>query len=150
MADIAITYDNIAQAFGTSITSGDITTVEDLSTAIALSLFTWAPAKEGDVVSTTQTWGYWGDSYATTTGDIWGSRLWLLLNSKITPNTLLQAEEYCYEALNWLTADGVAASFDVLVERSGINDIAITVSVYKSKGGVETHKFDNVWGTIAA
>jgi phage gp46-like protein len=85
----------------------------DLETAVYLSLFLDAPAREGDEVPAGATRrGFWADVYSED-GDAAGSRLWLLDRGKATTENALRAEEYAKEALAWMVRDGVASSVSV-------------------------------------
>lgn len=108
-----------------------------LRTAIALSLFTDARANDGDVIpdGTTDRRGWWGDVAPPAnapTDAPWrsGSRLWLLSREKQTAETARRAEDYCREALDWLTRLGVASRVEVSAEwqDTGVLGIAITIT----------------------
>ena len=85
---------------------GELTTGNDLQTAILDSLFTDRLARADDDYEDSDRRGWWGDS-----GEEYqlGSRLWLLRRKKLTPDVAKKAEEYSSEALNWLKVDGVVS-----------------------------------------
>lgn len=108
-----------------------------LNTAIALSLFTDRRAEPGDVIpdGTTDRRGWWGDVVPPVNAPDdapWrsGSRLWLLSREKQTAETARRAEDYCREALEWLTRLGVADRVEVSAtwQDTGVLGIAITVT----------------------
>jgi phage gp46-like protein len=99
------------------VVKGDLSGGNDLSTAIAISLFSDARAKpDDDIPDGTDPRGFWADALD---GVRWGSRLWLLERANNTQDVLLRAKTYCEEALKWLVDTGVAKSVNVLVEAIG-------------------------------
>lgn len=115
--------------FGADIRSesGDLLAEEDLTTAVILSLFCDARAREDDVLpdGTDNLRGWWADTVAPmpATGlnqvedslqqDKFGSRLWLLAREKQLPEVLHRAKDYAEEALQWLITDKVARAVRV-------------------------------------
>ncbi|HCN6730996.1 TPA: phage GP46 family protein [Escherichia coli] len=85
---------------------GELTTGNDLQTAILDSLFTDRLARADDDYEDSDRRGWWGDSGEESQ---LGSRLWLLRRKKLTPDLAKKAEEYSSEALNWLKVDGVVS-----------------------------------------
>jgi phage gp46-like protein len=99
---------------------------------VILSLLLDAPARDGDdVPAGAPQRGFWGDAYPLVTGDVWGSRLWLLERGKVNTETLLQAREICAQALQWMIDDGVAESIEIqnswLLGRPGYMRILVGV-----------------------
>lgn len=90
--------------------SGDLLAGNDLQSAIMISLFTDALARDDDVIDGDYRRGWWADSG--TEGFV-GSRLWLLNRQKLTAEVARKAEDYAREALNWLIEDGVVASIEI-------------------------------------
>lgn len=107
--------------------SADMT--DSLSRAVVISLFTWQRASQSDEVDNDQRMGWWGDTFAKNKGDKIGSKLWLLLRQKITEETLNRAQEYAYDALNWLIDDGICSDITVDVERDEDDPNRINLSV---------------------
>lgn len=115
--------------FGADIRSqnGDILPEGELTTAVILSLFCDARAREDDVIpdGTKNVRGWWADTVAplpttginlredTLSGDRLGSRLWLLHREKQLPEVLRRAKDYAEEALQWLITDGEARAVKV-------------------------------------
>lgn len=85
---------------------GELTTGNDLQTAILDSLFTDRLARADVDYEDSDRRGWWGDSGEESQ---LGSRLWLLRRKKLTPDVAKKAEEYSSEALNWLKVDGVVS-----------------------------------------
>lgn len=93
----------------------DATASLDLLTrAVVISLFTWRRAERDD--RTPQPYGWWGDTWPAVQNDRIGSRLYLLKRRKLTNKTPQDAREYMQQALAWMTDDGVAARIDVTSE----------------------------------
>jgi len=85
---------------------GELTTGNDLQTAILDSLFTDRLARADDDYEDSDRRGWWGDSGEESQ---LGSRLWLLRRKKLTPDVAKKAEEYSSEARNWVKVDGVVS-----------------------------------------
>lgn len=126
MPDLSLSFDDATQRADLVIADNDLATGDDLRTAVILSLFT----DRGSA---------WQDSLE---GVPLGSRLYLLRRAKRTQQTLLQARDYCQEALAWLVDDGVAASVAVQTAWAGTTlEIGITIAQAAGPGA----KFAFVW-----
>ncbi|MDR6350827.1 phage GP46 family protein [Pantoea sp. SORGH_AS_0659] len=119
---------------------------DPLTRAVVISLFTWRKAGKDDVPEEVN--GWWGDTFPTVQNDRIGSRLYLLKRSKLTNQTPLKAREYIAEALQWLTADGVAARVDVTAQRLGINSMSASTVIRKQDGTTLTLSFDDLWSEL--
>ncbi|WP_312109358.1 phage GP46 family protein [Pantoea septica] len=119
---------------------------DPLTRAVVISLFTWRKAGKDDAPEEVN--GWWGDTYPTVQNDRIGSRLYLLKRSKLTNKTPLKAREYITEALQWLTADGVAARVDVTAQRLGINAMSASTVIKKQDGTTLTLSFDDLWSEL--
>lgn len=123
---------------------------EPLVRAVIISLFTWRRANADDTLpSGTELgalMGWWGDSFPNVPSDLIGSRLWLLLRAKLTPESVNLAKEYVQEALGWLVQDGVASRVDVEAERQGLSTLALACRIYKTGGAAPLEiRFTDVW-----
>jgi len=114
-----------------AIAGNDLRTVQGLSTAILISLFTDRRAEDDDELplGTTDRRGWWGDAFADVSGDRIGSRLWLLRRAKQTQQTLNRAKEYAHEALAWLIDDGVATSLQIAASNAGNAILSLEISI---------------------
>jgi phage gp46-like protein len=130
-----------------TISANDFVQDDGLQTAITLSLFT---DRRSDQISDLDQRGWWGDSVATVDGDQFGSRLWLLGRAKMNDETLILAEEYAREALQWLIDDLVSPQVDVSCEwvRAGI--LGISVTVHRPTEGVVQWTFNKTWAAQEA
>lgn len=137
-----------AEAFGADarLVMGDLSTENELRTAVVASLFSWARAEDDNVLPDGITKnGWWGDSYPVKPGHKIGSRLWLLRREKLTQETIARAEEYCREALQWLIDDGVAKGIDVELVRNGIDRLDISITINRAAGTSVALNFGNAW-----
>ncbi len=114
---------------------------DELAQAVLISLFSWRKSESDDGVQVPHRQGWWGDSFATVTGDRIGSRLWLLQREKVTPDVLVRARDYAKESLQWLVDDQVVTSVDVTASRIGNDQIALQV-ISQLKNG---KRFDAVF-----
>lgn len=117
-----------------------------LTRAVVISLFSWRRAESDD--NTNQPYGWWGDTWPTVQNDRTGSRLYLLKRSKLTNKTPQAAREYIQQALAWLTEDSVAARIDVVAERTGIDTLAVGITIWQQNGSQHNITFDDIWSEI--
>ena len=118
--------------------------------AVFISLFTDSrfTFEDGDPPVENDRRGWWGDNLLEIAGDADGSLLWLLTRAKIIePDTLNDAQEYCEQALQWLTEDGVAEDVTVTVERIDIYKLAISIEITRP-GEFEKTKYFWVWDVL--
>lgn len=109
--------------FDLVIENGDLKTGDNLKTAVYISLFTWARAKENDeVLEGNSKNGWWGDNLSDNHNIKIGSRLWLLKREKITQETINKAVEYSKEALQWMKDANVVSEIEITAIRKE-NDI---------------------------
>lgn len=120
---------------------------DPLARAVVISIFTWARARSDDVTDGDQ-WGWWGDKVSDVDNDQIGSRLWLLARATITQDTLNRAEKYVLEALQHLIDDGVATRVTASAERLGVNEVGLTVTIYRVDGPQMDIRFANVWSLL--
>ncbi len=100
---------------------------DSLTRALIISLFSWRRADDSDDYDhELGKQGWWGDSF---NEDEIGSKLWQLLRSKITSETLLRAQEMADDALQWLVEDGICTEISVSVERDSNDPNRINLSV---------------------
>lgn len=134
--DLSVVVDGVA---GSPLAEED-----PLIRAVMISLFTWRRANSDDAVDGDRQ-GWWGDAFASVTGDRIGSRLWLLAREKMLPETYNRAREYAREALQWLIDDQVAAAVEVSAERYGTAGLALAVTITRTDGRVTELRFADVW-----
>ena len=107
----------------------DNTNLSQLQRAVVISLFTWHRAEDTDDYDGGSKYGWWGDSFPEHEGDRIGSKLYQLLRRKLTDDVLLEAQEMCENALQWLIDDGKADEIVVTCERTDTNTLAVRVVI---------------------
>lgn len=133
---------------GVSILPTDVP--EPLVRAVIISLFAWRRAKHDDILPGNNKFGWWGDTYPQVLNDQIGSRIWLLLRSKLTDETIAAAKEYAEESLQWLVDDGAAAGVSVISERQGLDMLALGVTITRGDKTALNIRFANFWDYINA
>jgi phage gp46-like protein len=139
-----------------AIVADDVLAEEGLETAILLSLYTDAPARDGDQIpdGTGDPRGWWGDEFAAVDGDIFGSRLWLFDRAKIRSGEPPQASgtdraQIARESLQWLIDDAVTDRFEVEdVVENGVPCLRITI--YRPTSEPAIYTFPNIWAAEEA
>jgi len=116
-----------------------------LARAVVISLFTWRRAQPDD--NADQPNGWWGDTWPAVQNDRYGSRLWLLQRQKLTNQTALIARTYINEALQWMIDDGVVSKIDLLIQRTGINELGNSITLWRYNQPT-TISFDDLWSAI--
>ena len=101
---------------------------DDLARAVVNSLFSWARAEDDDERPTESKMGWWADSFSEE-GDKFGSRLWLLMRSTLTTETLALAEEYAQEALRWMVEDRIAEEVTARAELDGVDRLNLLIEI---------------------
>ena len=115
--------------------------------SVIISLFTWRRARRDDDLPGDERMGWWGDAFLKTRNDKIGSRLWLLSRAKLTTVTLLQAQDYARESLQWLLDDKVANTVNVRAIRGGLYGLDLLVEIEQSEAQVDL-RFNNFWDAI--
>lgn len=121
------------------------TPLDLLTRAVVISLFTWRRAKPDD--ETDVPMGWWGDTWPVAQNDRYGSRLWLLQRKKLTNQTALEARTYIREALQWMIEDGLVSRIDLIIQRTGINELGNSITLWRN-GEPTTISFDDLWSAI--
>lgn len=141
--DIALTYypgpPGEVGYFDIGVQDGDFVMDDGLESAVWLSLFTDARAREEDGVPEGEPRrGWWAANV--------GSRLWTLLPARQTQETRLKAKGYCEEALQWLLDNSIASRVEVACEwvRDGV--LGIRIEITKADGTVVRYEF--TWDTL--
>ncbi|PWD90336.1 phage GP46 family protein [Ignatzschineria cameli] len=120
MRDLAVVWVNGAGDI--SIDGHDFEVDDSLTTAVIISLFTDRAVPEDELEEGMQNQGWWGDSYS---DEPWGSKLWLLRRQKSTDDVASDAEDYAYEALEWLVNDNLIDSLVVNASRESSTKSAV-------------------------
>ena len=144
MSDLALQYSG--DFFDLVIDKNDLKLDAGLQTAVIVSLFSdhrvtidELPFPEKDKA------GWWGDLLSDIDQDQIGSKIWLLIREKRNEQTRARYEEYCKQALAWLTEDGVADSVNVVAEYPDAKEgIDLSISIQKPQGKL-TFKYKLNW-----
>lgn len=135
--------------FDLQILNNDLANDDGLKTAIYISLFSDRRVNEEELpIEEKERRGHWADAL-NDTGDLLGSKLWLLKRQKITPQLLIQAKQYCEEALAWLVEDGIADEVQVVTERLELYQVSIEIELLRRHDGNAGQKFSFVWESVA-
>ena len=126
MTDLRTIFIDMDQGADLALETFALASDDGLETAVILSLFTDARARDDDTLPAGQTdrRGWWADAFPAVAGDRFGSRLWLLRRSKQLQESLIVAREYAEEALAWLVeARGAAAARRWLAEEPALRSL---------------------------
>jgi phage gp46-like protein len=109
---------------------------KEIETAVIISLFTWARARDSD--KTDKKYGWWAGEG--------GSRLYLLSRTPLYPGIDRDAKSYIEEALQWMVDDGVAASIAVETQITQSNGhLYVRVAIARDDGDSLEMKWQNLW-----
>lgn len=127
--DFSLTLDPESGLLDMSLAGPDLAGDESLTTAVLLSLGTDRLAQEHEVRAGEDRRGWWADAYASTPGDKFGCRWWLLAREKQLTATVQRARDYAQEALAWMVEDGLVSAVNVsaFVPRMGWLVLYITL-----------------------
>ena len=140
MPDVQLRPDETG-IYDIAIADGDLTPDDGLETSLIVSLLSDARADESQIPQTESRRGWIGDLTATVPDYQYGSLLWLLEQTRLTPDTLAQAENNARAALNWMVEDGLAQSIDVIASRKD-NSLILDITVTSPDGSVVRKAFD--------
>jgi phage gp46-like protein len=149
--DVLVQWDNVNGDGDWVLATGDLQTGQDLETACLVSLFTDKLATPDFVPTdgTTDRRGWWADPY---NDQPLGSNLWQLERAKKTRDTLGLARTFAQDALQWLVADGVAASVAVdtrWIGPVGTTMLGIAIAITKPDGTVSRFVYGWAWDNLA-
>lgn len=149
MPDITVTWNAILGRGDWSFSNGDLTTGNDLQSAVLISLFTDGRAPDDYVPTdgTNDRRGWWADTYEDRPI---GSLLWTLERSKKVGATslLTTARNTCLSALQWLLDDGVASSLNVQTAWLRSDVLGITVEIFEP-ANLTPFRYAFAWSTAA-
>lgn len=143
MADLRVTYNALTDEFDFDICRGTVFWDNGLQTAVMLSLFTDARARDDDEIpdGTDDRRGWWADTLSFD-GIQFGSRRWLLGREKQQDVVLRKLEEYDSEALQWLLDRGIATRVEVTAEHAGPERWLETIRIYRNG---DANPFEFAW-----
>jgi len=142
MSDIGLFLKD--NCFDIQIKGDDLRADNGLETAVAISLFTDRRVNEEELPALeTEKRGWWGDVFPEVDLDRIGSRLWTVLRSKTTNETLSRVNELCREALVWMQEDGIAGEIEISSEYN--EDKQLITSIEISRPDEESERFSVLW-----
>jgi phage gp46-like protein len=148
MPDIAVVWDTANFRGDWAVTSGDLALDPGgIRSAVLLSLFTdrvAPPDYTAPAGSPIDRRGWWGDSYD---GSLLGSLLWTLDRSKKTDDAtlLLQAQDFCQEALKWLITSGAVATVTTTATWLSSTAIGLQINITSPMSPPQTFNFSWAW-----
>jgi len=143
MLDLKLESDSTTGEFDLAIAAGgDLETINDLSTALLLSLLTDARADATQVAVPEFRRGWIGDAVPTIDGFKIGSLLWLTEPAKATSGTMAIASSFARDALQWLLDQGIAADVQVEGEITGPRQGTLTITIVSPDGSTTTQYVD--------
>lgn len=116
---------------------------QSLRTAVLVSLLTEARANPEDVPEGAPRGGWWGDSYPFEAGEALGSRLWVLLRTKILSGSIALLEQEITDRLQWLVRDGWAVAVQADIRRVGDDRCYGTVGI--TRAGSLAPEWVEIW-----
>ena len=150
MTDLRTVFIDLEHGIDLALDAALLSEDDGLETAVILSLFSDARAKDDDILPLGQTdrRGWWGDAYPAATGDTLGGRMWLLRASKQLQQSLNDARGYAEEALAWLVEDGVARRVEVetFIPRDEV--MGMLVRIHRPDGTQVPIRFELLWSAM--
>ena len=122
--------------------NGDLATVDDLSTALLVSLLTDARASPDQVVTPELRRGWICNVSPPVEGFELGSLLWLTEPSKATQRTMNIAAGYARSALQWMIDQKLASTIDVGGRITGAGAGELEIVITAQDGTIERHVLD--------
>ncbi len=144
MPDAKLSYFGNTNFFDISLKDGDIELDDSFNTALIVSLFSDARADESEVRKPENRRGFWGDEISDDTTDKFGSKLWLLFQSRLTTNTVTRANDYAKLALNWLIINGYSKIINIAASRLEREALGLNIAIINSDNSVE-QKYYKLW-----
>lgn len=105
-----------------SVDGEDLLIDDSLTNAVIISLFTDRAVAEDELPNEKSNAGWWGDSFSDSP---WGSKLWLLAREKSLQSVADDAEDYTYDALNWMIDDNLVDSIIATATRESSQNNAV-------------------------
>jgi phage gp46-like protein len=126
---------------------GDFELEQGMTTNLIVSLFADRRAEPYEVTVPMMRRGWWGNVNADEPGFEIGSKLWLLDQSRLTTNTILMAQQFAQQSLEWMVKDDLTASVAVEAlpsNRAGHTGIELNVTLVTKVNKTE-YKWYTVW-----
>ena len=129
--------------------NGDFRTVENLNTAIDLSILTDARADESEVINPLRRRGWFGNVLSEVEGHEQGCKIWLVEQAKFTPDILSIIEDYAKQGLDWIERDEIGKIKSVVCEKVSETRARLSIQL-EAQGEVYSRYYDLWSNTINA
>lgn len=123
--------------------NGDLLTVNSFDTALKMSLFCERRATSAEESVPQLRRGWIGNEASDVTEFEMGSKLWLLMQSRLDQNILNEAIDYTQQCLQWLIDDKLLKSLDVVGNRT-IDKIILQIKLFRFNGRTDSFLF-TIW-----
>lgn len=144
MLDLRVAEDIGTGEFDLVIENGQLATVNDMSTAILVSLLTDQRADISQVSVPQFRRGWIGDAVPAIENFMIGSLLWLVEPSKATQQTMTVASGFARQALEHLIEQGIAIDVQVSGEITGPRQGRLTILV-QAPDGTTSSQYVELW-----
>ena len=142
--DIRVVFDTETKLRDIAIgDDGDLSSVDDFSTSIDLSVLTNERANSSEVPQALERRGWIGDLTPRTEGFRAGSKLWLFEQSRRTQDTVNDIRNAVQEGLQWIVDKGQAERIQVDSEMIGDSGVRVTVVI--SVGNNRVKRYFTLW-----
>ena len=119
MARIDLKLDQESGIYDLALDSnGDLQTVENLETALDVSILVDARADSSEVEDPLKRRGWWGDVVSYFQNHNIGSKLWLFDQSRADGSTASRVENYVRQSLNWIEEQNIGKIESVTAENN--------------------------------
>ena len=127
--------------------SGDISTAQDLDTAILMSIFDEVRASPSEIPSAQLRRGWIGNE---TAGYEQGSKAWLFEQERVTGSILAELGVVIRNGLQWLIDDGIAVSVFVKQPFLRLGKVIVEIDLGRDGSQVDRRYFElwNATGTF--
>lgn len=120
---------------------GDFATTDGLNTAIIMSLLEERRALASEIPVATRRRGWWGNQFGEKVGFEIGSKLWLLQQSRLTPDVTAKMRDVANDALIWLVDDNIAIDVNSDVQVVS-GTVRLEIQLTRPNSQVEFRFFD--------
>lgn len=141
--DLALSK-NTGGIYDISFTDGDFTKMTGYDTAILLSLTCERRALESEVKIPQYRRGWWGNEANGYDNFEYGSKLWLLDQTRATQNTLNDSRTYANDSLQWMPDDNEVDAVLVDSEYNSEMELIINIQFVRNNDKTLSRSY-NLW-----
>jgi phage gp46-like protein len=127
--DVKLTRDTDGILDITLDANGDLEVDDGFGTPLRLSIEGRRRATDSEVLEPQYRGGWIGNLLSEIPDFEAGSKLWLLKQARLTPQTLTAAKSYIEEGLEWFTEDGLAKSIEVSVDVGATSELQALITI---------------------